>query len=56
MSLERIFVNNKKCIQDKLSTNKNYFKKLSEGQHPKILYIGCSDGRVSAGELMEIFS
>lgn len=52
MSLERIFINNEKWIQDKLSTDKDYFKRLSEGQHPKILYIGCSDSRVSAEELM----
>jgi carbonic anhydrase len=52
MDLERIFINNEKWIQDKLNTDEDYFKRLSEGQSPKILYIGCSDSRVSAEELM----
>lgn len=32
----------------------NYFKKLSREQNPQILYIGCSDSRVSAEELMGV--
>lgn len=32
----------------------NYFKNLSDGQNPDILYIGCSDSRVTAEELMGV--
>lgn len=54
MDIEKIFKNNKKWIANKLNLDKNYFKNLSKGQSPKILYIGCSDSRVSAEELMGV--
>ena len=52
MEIERIFDNNKRWIEEKLKDDKDYFKNLSLGQSPKILYIGCSDSRVTAEELM----
>ncbi len=52
MELNHIFTNNRQWSENKLSADKDYFLKLSEGQHPKILYIGCSDSRVTAEELM----
>lgn len=54
MNIEQIFKNNQDWVQSKLNLNKNYFKNLSKGQNPDILYIGCSDSRVSAEELMGI--
>lgn len=54
MNIEKIFSNNKKWIEDRLQIDKNYFKNLSAGQNPEILYIGCSDSRVSAEELMGV--
>ena len=54
MNIEQIFKNNQDWVQSKLNLNKNYFKNLSKGQSPDILYIGCSDSRVSAEELMGI--
>jgi carbonic anhydrase len=50
--IDQIFINNKKWIAEKLSVDTDYFKKLSSGQYPEILYIGCSDSRVTAEELM----
>lgn len=50
--LEQIFRNNKKWIRKKLSFDPKYFEKLSRGQNPRLLYIGCSDSRVTAEELM----
>ena len=47
-----LFSNNKAWIQKKLAEDPKYFKKLSRGQKPEILYIGCSDSRVTAEELM----
>ena len=52
MSIERIFENNRKWIQEKLSVDPAYFDDLLKGQSPEILYIGCSDSRVTAEELM----
>lgn len=52
MDLDTIFENNQNWITDKLSVDSDYFKKLSDGQSPEVLYIGCSDSRVSAEELM----
>lgn len=54
MKLARIFDNNQSWIQSKLDLDKDYFKKLSDGQNPDILYIGCSDSRVTAEELMGV--
>jgi len=52
MNIEQIFANNKVWIAEKLKVNSEYFKNLSLGQNPEILYIGCSDSRVSSEELM----
>ena len=52
MEIRNIFQNNQKWIKEKLKTDKNYFENLSLGQKPHILYIGCSDSRVSTEELM----
>ncbi|HAT65164.1 MAG TPA: carbonic anhydrase [Flavobacteriaceae bacterium] len=53
-NIEQIFKNNQQWVAEKLNVDKNYFKNLSKGQNPDILYIGCSDSRVSAEELMGI--
>jgi len=52
MKIKAIFKNNQQWIDKKLEQDKAYFEKLSIGQRPKILYIGCSDSRVSAEEMM----
>ena len=52
MNLDKIFQNNEKWIKDKLALNEDYFKELGKGQNPELLYIGCSDSRVSAEDLM----
>lgn len=52
MEIGRIFKNNENWIKEKLSSDEDYFTKLASGQNPKILYIGCSDSRVTAEELM----
>jgi carbonic anhydrase len=52
MDLTRVFENNKEWIENRLSQDKDYFKKLGKGQKPELLYIGCSDSRVTAEDLM----
>lgn len=54
MKIENVFENNKKWIEEKLSVNKNYFEELSKGQSPEFLYIGCSDSRVTAEDIMGV--
>ena len=51
-SIEDIFTNNEKWIIEKLSLDEKYFERLATGQNPEFLYIGCSDSRVTAEELM----
>lgn len=52
MKLDKVFKNNEAWIKDKLSTDNNYFEELGKGQSPELLYIGCSDSRVTAEDLM----
>lgn len=54
MDVKQIFSNNQKWIAEKLKVDSNYFKNLSKGQNPEFLYIGCSDSRVTAEELMGV--
>lgn len=54
MDITQIFRNNQDWVKRKLEVEPNYFSDLSKGQTPDILYIGCSDSRVSAEELMGI--
>lgn len=51
-SLKKVFENNEQWIKDKLAANPDFFKDLGKGQNPDILYIGCSDSRVTTEELM----
>lgn len=52
MEISKIFNNNKEWVAEKLGKDPDYFKNLSKGQSPQILYVGCSDSRVTAEELM----
>ncbi len=49
---KQIFENNKKWVAEKKATNEQFFENLAKGQDPDYLYIGCSDSRVTAEELM----
>jgi carbonic anhydrase len=51
---EQVFKNNRSWIASKKASNEDFFDHLSEGQHPEILYIGCSDSRVTAEEMTGI--
>ncbi len=49
---EQIFENNKKWVSDNVEKDVDFLKKLSSEQEPDYLYIGCSDSRVPANEIM----
>lgn len=53
-SYEQLFENNKQWIEQKLGTNKEFFHELAKDQNPEYLYIGCSDSRVTAEEIMGV--
>ena len=44
--------NNKNWVKKKLDLNPDYFDKLSKGQQPPLLWIGCADSRVPANEII----
>ena len=52
ISYEQIFVNNQRWVKEKKSTDTDFFQKLALDQNPDYLYIGCSDSRVTAEEMM----
>jgi carbonic anhydrase len=50
-SYEQLFANNREWIARQTATDPDYFHRLAAGQHPKFLFIGCSDSRVNANEI-----
>lgn len=51
-SYNEVFENNLKWIEQKKGTDSSFFEKLAKDQHPDYLYIGCSDSRVTAEDIM----
>ncbi|WP_269224933.1 carbonate dehydratase [Flavobacterium eburneipallidum] len=49
---KKILENNKKWVEDSLALDPNYFQDLAKGQTPPLLWIGCSDSRVPANEII----
>ncbi|MGH2664895.1 carbonate dehydratase [Flavobacterium sp.] len=49
---KKILENNKQWVESQLALDENYFKDLSQGQSPPLLWIGCSDSRVPANEII----
>src|SRR5262245_55824137 len=52
LSYEQIFENNRKWVSEQSSKDANFLAKLASDQQPEYLYIGCSDSRVTAEEIM----
>ncbi len=49
---KKILDNNKKWVKETLERDPNYFEDLSKGQTPPLLWIGCSDSRVPANQII----
>lgn len=49
---KKILDNNKKWVENSLALDPNYFQDLAEKQTPPLLWIGCSDSRVPANEIV----
>ena len=52
MNIQKIFENNKEWVANKLEKDPSYFENLAKGQAPDYLYIGCSDSRVTAEDML----
>jgi carbonic anhydrase len=50
--LKQLFDNNIRWAEARKQQNPDFFQKLSEQQSPKYLWIGCSDSRVPANEIV----
>ncbi|MBX3271960.1 MAG: carbonic anhydrase [Sandaracinaceae bacterium] len=48
----QVFENNRRWVEQKRATDEHYFERLAAGQQPGFLYLGCSDSRVPANEIM----
>ncbi len=51
ISYESLLQGNKDFVAAALDQDPEYFKRLSEGQSPPVLWIGCSDSRVPANQI-----
>jgi carbonic anhydrase len=47
----KLLENNRRWVASKLEEDPRFFARLAEGQHPPVLWIGCSDSRVPANEI-----
>lgn len=50
--LKILFQNNESWVESKTATDPDYFRKLARDQKPDYLWIGCSDSRVPANEIV----
>jgi carbonic anhydrase len=50
--LNVLFQNNKEWVKTRLSKDPDYFRKMAGAQDPNFLWIGCSDSRVPANEIV----
>lgn len=53
-SYEQLFANNRRWVSEKKAADPRYFEKLATEQRPDYLYIGCSDSRVPANDIMGV--
>ena len=49
---KKIIDNNKLWVEAQTADDPEFFKDLSQGQNPPLLWIGCSDSRVPANEII----
>ncbi len=52
--LEQLFQNNRDWASSMVAQDPDFFKKLASQQSPEYLWIGCSDSRVPANEIVDL--
>lgn len=50
--INKLIENNKEWVESKLQLDPNFFNKLKDVQTPPLLWIGCSDSRIPANEVI----
>lgn len=50
-TFEKLFEGNREWVEKMLAQDPDFFNRLSKGQKPPVLWIGCSDSRVPANEI-----
>ena len=50
--LQGLFDKNRAWAEQKIKENPEFFSKCADGQKPKYLWIGCSDSRIPASEIL----
>jgi carbonic anhydrase len=53
ITINSLLEGNKKFVANKLRENSNVFKDSSQGQHPRFLWVGCSDSRIDPNEITQ---
>ena len=53
-ALEQLFANNRDWAEAKIAKDADFFKRLVSQQAPEYLWIGCSDSRVPANEIVNL--
>ena len=53
-ALERLFSNNRAWAESMVAKDANFFKRLVSQQAPEYLWIGCSDSRVPANDIVNL--
>jgi carbonic anhydrase len=52
-SIQKLLQGNERYISRKLGENQNIFRDTSQGQAPKVLWVGCSDSRVNPNDITD---
>ncbi len=50
--LQHLFENNHRWVEEVETENPGFFQRLAQGQSPEYLWIGCSDSRIPANEVV----
>ncbi len=53
-ALEQLFTNNREWAEGMVAKDANFFKRLVSQQAPEYLWIGCSDSRVPANDIVNL--
>ena len=53
-ALDQLFANNREWAEAMIAKDANFFKRLVSQQAPEYLWIGCSDSRVPANEIVNL--
>jgi carbonic anhydrase len=52
-TINDLLTGNKGFVENKLRENANFFVDSSKGQHPRFLWVGCSDSRIDPNEITQ---